>query len=161
MFLVLVLLVAALVAACGGAPTPEEVVTVVPTSAPAGDSTQPEGTPVVDATTEEPTAEPTSDGPQIAEDVPIIEGARDLQVSPDGGNISYIIDGMTIADVVAYYQVELEKFGWELGRAPDNVLPAMGTMARVNENGDRITFSLQYNPVGEFVVVRIVVLRSS
>ena len=163
LFLFFVLLVAAaLVAACGSpAAAPTEVPAVEePTSAPVGDDTQPEATAVVDTSGDAPTAEPEVETGGVPADIPLIEGYRDLQISPDSTNMSYIIDGMTIADVVAYYQVELEAVGWEMGRAPDNALPNMGTMGRVNAQGDRVSFSLQNNPVGGFVVIRITISRS-
>ena len=163
LFLFFVLLVAAaLVAACGSpAAVPTEVPAVEePTSAPVGDDAQPEATAVVDTSGDAPTAEPEVETGGVPADIPLIEGYRDLQISPDSTNMSYIIDGMTIADVVAYYQVELEAVGWEMGRAPDNALPNMGTMGRVNEQGDRVSFSLQNNPVGGFVVIRITISRS-
>ncbi len=163
LFLFFVLLVAAaLVAACGSpAAAPTEVPAVEePTSAPVGDDAQPEATAVVDTSGDAPTAEPEVETGGVPADIPLIEGYRDLQISPDSTNMSYIIDGMTIADVVAYYQVELEAVGWEMGRAPDNALPNMGTMGRVNAQGDRVSFSLQNNPVGGFVVIRITISRS-
>ncbi len=95
----------------------------------------------------------------VPEDVPVIDGYRNLEVKSDGTNVSYAVDGV-IETIVAFYQEELPKMGWEPTRSPDNVLGAMATMSRENANQDRITFSLQYNPMGEFVVVRIVILRA-
>lgn len=95
----------------------------------------------------------------VAEDIPVMVGGRRLEVARDGSNISYEVDG-TIEDVVAFYQEQLPNYGWEMTRSPDNVVGAMATMARTNEAGDRITFSLQYNPMGEFVVIRIVRLKA-
>lgn len=97
--------------------------------------------------------------PDIPEDIPIMPGARNIAITQDGSNISYEVDGV-IDDVVSFYQDQLPNYGWEMTRSPDNALGSMATMARVNEEGDRITFSLQYNPMGEFVVIRIVRLMS-
>lgn len=104
-------------------------------------------------------AESEASESEVAEDIPIMVGGRRLEVAMDGSNISYEVDGQ-IEDVVAFYQEELPKYGWEMTRSPDNVVGAMATMARVNEAGDRLTFSLQYNPMGEFVVIRIVRLKA-
>jgi hypothetical protein len=88
-----------------------------------------------------------------------MSGSRKLDVSNGGTNISYEVDG-TIEDVVTFYQDELPNFGWEMTRTPDNVLGAMATMARNNEKGDRMTFSLQYNSIAQFVVIRIFITRA-
>lgn len=95
----------------------------------------------------------------LPEDVPVPPGHRKLMVTPDGSNVSFEIDG-TIEDVVTYYQEELINNEWEMSRSPDKVYSGFGSVARTNEAGDRITISLQYNPIGEFVVVRMVIIRS-
>jgi hypothetical protein len=96
---------------------------------------------------------------KLPEDLPIMPGYRKLAVTSDGSNISYEVDG-NIDDVVTYYQGELSNLGWEMTRSPDNAYGAFGSIIRINEKGDRVTFSLQYNSVGEFVVVRIFLLRA-
>lgn len=100
-----------------------------------------------------------SDEPAIPEDVPIMENNRDFQATADFTNISYVVD-LKVADVVTWYQAELPNYGWELSRAPDSALATIANMSRINANNDRLTISLQHNPVGEFTVVRIVVVRS-
>lgn len=104
------------------------------------------------------TKEISSTESEVPEDLPIMPGARRLTVTSEGTNISYEVDG-NIDDVVAFYQEELPGLGWEMTRTPDNALAAMGTMARVNEKGDRLAISLQYNPMAEFVVARIFISR--
>jgi hypothetical protein len=103
--------------------------------------------------------DPAKPDNSVPEDVPIMSGSRKLDVSNGGTNISYEVDG-TIEDVVTFYQDELPNFGWEMTRTPDNVLGAMATMARTNEKGDRMTFSLQYNSIAQFVVIRIFITRA-
>lgn len=95
---------------------------------------------------------------ELPEDIPIPPGYRKLLITKDASNISFEVDG-TIDEVVTFYQQELTNLGWEMDRSPDSVFAAFGSIARIMENGDRITISLQYNPVGEFVVVRLVILR--
>jgi hypothetical protein len=95
----------------------------------------------------------------MPEDVPIMENNRDFQATSDFTNISFVVD-QEIADVVAWYQEQLPNFGWEMSRAPDSALGSIANMSRVNAEKDRLTISLQHNPVGEFTVVRIVVVRS-
>jgi hypothetical protein len=94
----------------------------------------------------------------VPEDVPIMPGYRKLSLTSDASNISYEVDG-TIDEVVTFYQEELANLGWEMSRSPDKTYSAFGTLSREKESGDRITISLQFNPIGEFVVVRLVILR--
>jgi hypothetical protein len=94
----------------------------------------------------------------IAEDVPIMPDAYDLQV-PNELNVIYKVD-LQIKDVVAFYQQELPTKGWDQPANPDSVVGSMAQMARTKPNGDRITFSIQYNPVGEFTIVQIYLTRA-
>jgi len=94
-------------------------------------------------------------------DVPIMDGNRDLQVSKTGENISYKIDALTLQDVMTYYQENLTELGWEPGPNENTVGSRnLVTLARKNADADRITVTLQNNPIGEFVVVSIVVTRA-
>lgn len=94
----------------------------------------------------------------IPEDVPIMPDAYDLQI-PNELNLTYKVD-VPIKDVVAFYQQELPTDGWDQPSNPDSVVGSMAQMARTKANGDRITFSIQYNPVGEFTIVQIYVTRA-
>ena len=94
----------------------------------------------------------------IAEDVPIMPDAYDLQV-PNELNVIYKVD-LQIKDVVSFYQQELPTKGWDQPANPDSVVGSMAQMARTKPNGDRITFSIQYNPVGEFTIVQIYLTRA-
>ena len=96
---------------------------------------------------------------EVPEDLPIMDGAYELQVTPDGSNVSYQVD-TDIDAVMAFYTEELPNFGWEQTRTPDTALGSMATMSRENAAKDRLTFSIQYNPVGKFSVLRIVILRA-
>jgi hypothetical protein len=93
----------------------------------------------------------------VPDDVPIMPNARELQAS-NMLNVIYKID-VSINDVVAFYQQELPNYGWETVNNPDSVVGSMAQMARAKANGDRITFSIQYNPVGEFCIVQIYLTR--
>jgi hypothetical protein len=88
-----------------------------------------------------------------------MDGYRDFQATSDFTNISFIVD-LEVSDVVAWYQAELPNYGWELSRAPDSAMGSIANMSRINAEGDRLTISLQHNPVGEFTVVRIVVINA-
>lgn len=157
-FLSAVILMMSLLAACGFGEA---------TQAPAGEATQAD---VQEPGTDEENTQPTDSGagatdaeqpakPSVPEDVPIMDGYRDFQATSDFTNISFIVDA-EVADVVAWYQGELPNYGWEMSRAPDSALGSMANMSRINAEEDRLTISLQHNPVGEFTVVRIVVVRS-
>jgi hypothetical protein len=100
----------------------------------------------------------TKAAPSVPADVPIMDGAYDMQV-PNELNITYKVK-VQIKDVVAFYVAALPESGWDQMNNPDSVVGSMAQMARSKTNGDRITFSLQYNPVGEFSIVQIFLTRS-
>jgi len=125
------------------------------------EATVPEENPVATQETTTATEAPentASDEGGVPEDVPIAADAYDLQ-APDQKNVTYKVD-QTIADVVAFYQQELENYGWTAGKAPDTVVGNMAQFARTNEAGDRLIFSLQYNPIGEFTIVQISITQA-
>lgn len=115
-------------------------------------------------TTQEPVVLPsqpvvaTSTPVGIADDVPIMPDAYGLEI-PNGLNVTYRVD-LQIKDVVAFYQQELPTKGWDQPANPDSVVGSMAQMARTKTNGDRITFSIQYNPIGEFTIVQIYLTRA-
>lgn len=94
----------------------------------------------------------------VPADVPVMPNATDLVV-PTEFNVTYEVN-VPIKDVVDFYQQELPKAGWDQPANPDSVVGAMAQMARTKANGDRITFSIQYNPVGEFTIVQIYLTRA-
>jgi hypothetical protein len=102
-------------------------------------------------------SEPSEDS-GVPEDVPMIPDAYDLQVS-NKTRISYKVD-KTVQEVVEFYQSEFENYGWTVVKNPDSVVGNMAQMSRSNEAGDRLIFSLQYNPIGEFTVVQISITRA-
>ena len=97
-----------------------------------------------------------SNGPP--EDVPILPDAYDLQV-PNELNLSYKV-ALPIADGVAFYQEELPKNGWDQINSPDSAVGSMAQMTRSKTDGDRITISFQYNPIGEFSIVQVYLTRA-
>ena len=127
----------------------KEQSTTVPVDNPV--TTQEPSSPVQETT--EVVAQPN--GPP--EDVPIMSDAYELQVA-NPLNLTYKVN-TPLEDVVKFYQDELPKNGWDKINNPDSVVGSMAQMARTNANGDRITFSLQYNPIGEFSVVQIYITR--
>jgi len=138
------LLMSLILAACGG----NEETTV------------PEENPVVtqDITpSDEVTESPDNEKSEVPVDVPIVPDAYDLQV-PDQLNLSYKID-KNIEEVVTYYQQEFENYGWNVVKNPDSVVGNMAQLSRSNEAGDRLIFSLQFNPIGEFTIVQISITR--
>lgn len=94
----------------------------------------------------------------VPDDVPIMPDAYELEVT-NQKNIKYKVDLM-LEDVVTYYQQELPNAGWDKINNPDSVVGSMAQMSRSKSNGDRITFSLQYNPIGEFSIVQIFITRT-
>jgi hypothetical protein len=87
--------------------------------------------------TETEVAELPPGPPGVPEDVPIMEGYTNLQVTSGGNNINYQVDG-EIDDVVSYYQEQLPNYGWESVGNPDTQAGKIASMLRKNEAEDRI-----------------------
>lgn len=113
-----------------------------------------------EATPEQPelTEVPTTES-GVPADVPIMEGAYNLQVARGGNNIDYQVDA-SIEEVVGFYQEELPKYGWLPTRNPDTSVGSMALILRENEAGDRINLNMQFNPLGEFVRLTITIARA-
>jgi hypothetical protein len=109
------------------------------------------------ASSTQETVPTTSQASSAPEDVPIMPEAYEVQVS-NQLNVSYKVKS-TIQDVVTFYQQEFVNYGWDVVNNPDTVIGSMAQLSRSNAAGDRLTFSLQYNPVGEFTIVTIYVTR--
>lgn len=148
-------------AACSpGAATTPELEVEAPTAA----AEQPPPT-TEDQETEDPTepgesgeTDSPATGPEgLREDVPIMEGARQLQITRGGGNISYEVDA-DIETAVNFYMEELARLGWEQTNSPDAAVGSMATMLRENADGDRITINMQANQLGGFVRISISVV---
>jgi hypothetical protein len=156
LFLILgvLLLVSVTVAACGGDKA-TEAPPAVEEQSPATSEEEPQS-PVEEAA---PAEAEESTGPAMPPDVPVMPDYRDFQATTDFTNISYVVDS-DIAEVVAWYQEQLPQYGWEMSRAPDSALGSIANLSRINADKDRLTISLQFNPVGLFTVVRTVVVRT-
>ena len=94
------------------------------------------------------------------DDVPIIEGATQVQISRTGNNINYQVEG-TVEDVMTFYQEELPDYGWEMAGPPDNAVANIATMLRENTAGDRLAINMQFNELGGFVILTISVSRAN
>jgi hypothetical protein len=140
-------IIALISAACGGSQT------TTPAQSQAPATTQDAGSSVV-----QPTAVPTKSKPTAPADVPIMPDAYAIEV-PNQLTVSFKVD-TTIQDVVDFYQTTLPENGWDQTNNPDSVVGSMAQMSRGKVNGDRITFSIQYNPVGEFTIVQIYIIRA-
>lgn len=92
------------VAACGPAVTGE------PTSGVEPIVVATETVPAAAPTAMEATAMPAD---EIAEDVPIIEGALELTVTGGGSSITYQAPNTTVEKMVEFYATELEARGWQ------------------------------------------------
>ena len=133
-----------------GGESPEVVTEQAPAEVEAG---EPE-----EGTTETEVADATAGPAGVPEDIPIMEGASNLQVATGGTNITYQVDG-EIADVVGFYQDQLGNYGWESVGNPDTVVARIATLLRTNEVDDRLSINMQHNELGGFVVVTITIAR--
>jgi len=104
------------------------------------------------------TSVPVKEPLGVPEDVPIMPDGYELKV-PNEFTIYYKVN-LPIQDVVTFYNEELPNYGWDEPKHPDSAVGSMAQMARSKPDKDRITFSLQYNPVGEFTVVQISLTRA-
>jgi hypothetical protein len=138
------IIITILLAACSQAPTTVPANTQAPN-------------PVFTQVESGQTPVPTRAAPTVPSDVPIMSGSYDMEV-PNSLNVTYKVDA-PIKDVVAFYQTALQENGWTVTNNPDSVVGAMAQISRSRTNGDRITFSLQYNSVGSFTVVQIFLNR--
>jgi hypothetical protein len=143
---------------CSSGSSSEDSSTTIETEAVVSEQAE-QDQPVETAESQPAAPEEGSEESEVPEDLPIMPGSRKLNVTSEGTNISYEVDG-SIDDVVSFYQQELPNYAWDMTRTPDNALSNMGTLSRLNENGDRLAISLQYNPMAEFVVVRIFINRA-
>jgi hypothetical protein len=158
----ILLILAGLSAACGRSNEPAQSVEVEPTeqlvTTEAVSTTSDSGAATVDPAA---TVAPETGTYGQAVDVPIMDGNRNFQISRTGENISYIMDAVTMEDVYIFYQDNLTAANWIPG--PNET--AVGsrnlvTLARTNDQVDRITVTMQNNPIGEFVVITIVIVRA-
>lgn len=95
--------------------------------------------------------------PQVADDIPVPQGAYDFDISGSGQQVLYKVGGQT-QQVVDFYVERLEEFGWTMvGRDFSDSNKAL--MVRQKENGDRLSINMQYNPNADFTVVTLVFTR--
>ena len=116
---------------------------------------------VVPDTSEEQEPEPvaTEEKDPLA-DFPIMDGGYQVQISRSGENITFQVDG-TIEDVVTYYQAELPNYAWEMAGPPDNAVANIATMLRENADGDRLAINMQFNELGNFVILTVTISRAN
>jgi hypothetical protein len=118
------------------------------------------GTGGEEVTAEDPEQDTTTGGGDVldlADDVPIPQGAYDANLSSTGNQIVYKVGGLA-SQVVDFYVSRLSESGWEVA-GQDTVVGHTALMTRVKPNGDRLSINMQYNPNADFTVVTLVVTR--
>ena len=65
-----------------------------------------------------------------------------------------------IENVLVFLQDALPEIGWMETTSKDSVIGSLGSMARVNDNEDNLSISMNYNPGGMFTQVLISVSRT-
>jgi hypothetical protein len=130
---------------------------IASTEFPATEAPEGETNPDSEVAESPPDAETTGGVP---EDIPIMDGAYELQAGRTGKNVVYQIDA-PIEDVLAFYIAALPDLGWEMAGPPDNAVGSIGTMLRENAVGDRLAVNMQGNEVGGFVRLNITISREN
>ena len=134
---------------------------IEPTEIPPTDISVEEPSDASEPASEDETPPPDADtSGQVPEDVPVMEGAYELQANPTGRNVVYTIDS-TIEEVVLFYQEVLADYGWDIAGPADTAVGSIGTMLRENTSGDRLAINLQGNEVGGFVRLNITIHRGN
>lgn len=160
-FIVVLLLI---ISACSPSRVPVDEFDQVPAG---GDTSEVQEPPPEDETSageeqppEEPEEpeEPVEPESEFPEDVPIIEGAYDLQSARGGRVVLYQVDE-DIETVAGFYQAELPNYGWSIEGPPDNVVGSIATMSRENQAGDTLAINMQYNELGGFVRLQVTISR--
>ena len=114
---------------------------------------------VSEADTAEEPAPVEEDQGNGLDDVPIMDGAYQVQKGRTGKNVVYQVDS-TIDEVVIYYQGELPNHEWEMAGPADNAVASIATMLRENAAGDRLAINMQRNDLGGFVRITITISRA-
>ncbi len=157
--LALLVLLTLVLAACGGG-------SAAPTSAPApsgnsggGDVAAPTAAESSaggeSAATEPPAPPPANEAPA---DVPLMDGAYDVDIQRGGTQITYKVDA-DVQTVVDFYHEVLPPLGWEIKGPPDSVVGNIASMLRKNATDEQLSINMQYNPNAQFTVVTIALSR--
>jgi len=165
------IVVALAVAACGGAGGESKSEPTIP---PATQAPQPEPTQAAEPTVAlEPTATSAETQPQATEspaeptpskvepesgipyNVPVMEGAADLEIQ-DTGTVTYLMKETMIEDVVEFYQTVMPEQGWELVTASE--IGLMSTLVFQTAEA-RVSISLQANNIAKTVTVRMFIIK--
>jgi type IV secretory pathway VirB10-like protein len=125
-----------------------------PTQAPA----EVEGEPTLPTPTEDDAAEqaaeeePVENESEIPLDLPIVEGAQNLEIQRALGSITYMVADANIQEVVDFYTTEMTELGWESRTASQ-----VGLMASLifEKEGSRVSASLQENNIAHTVNIRL------
>ncbi len=134
-------LAAGLLAACGGSATTE------PASASGG----------VTSTQAEAPTQVLSAEQRVPEDIPIPEGASNLQVDSRGKTFTFSV-AMPVPELIDYFVTELTALGWETTGGSESMIGLGGTVVR-RKGADRVTVTMNGNPNTDDVFVQINLAR--
>jgi hypothetical protein len=159
----LAIIVLLMLTACGGSDdTGSESSAPTSTEAPAPtemvEPTQPAMTVEEQPTAAEemPTEPPAEAEPQIPYDVPIMEGATQLELQDNVGTVTYVMENVELDDVIEFYDTEMIAQGWE-----SKTSSLAGLMASLVYETDeaRTSVSLQANNIAKTVTVRLFIIE--
>ncbi len=98
--------------------------------------------------------------PDIPFDIPIMDGAYDLQSSAQGTQFTYRVDA-DLQAVATFYKVNLPIHDWIPGRLSESSIgDTIINLEYYHSNNDVLMINLNYNPFGEFVSVQISINRA-
>jgi len=112
-----------------------------------------------DPPTDQPIAD-SSEFDQIPADVPVMDGAYNLDVVRNATQVNYTVDG-DISTVMTFYQEKLPAVGWTTVKGVDSAVGSVGSMTRQNDAKDSLSINMSYNQNGNFVTVLIAISREN
>jgi hypothetical protein len=154
-----------LLTACGSNERSADPTTAPATKPPAATSTTEPTQPAASADEETtPTKAPAAEPIEATEektgeipfDVPVMEGATEINIQKGVGAVTYVMRDTEIDDVVEFYQTSMVEQGWRSVRSS-----AIGLMANMVFESDqaRLGITLQANTIGKMVTVALSILE--
>ena len=154
-----------LLTACGSEGSSAEP-TTTPATEPLATTATPKPTQPATSVEEEPTptelpaAMPTEaieeEAGEIPFDVPIMEGATDINIQKGVGGVTYVMRDTEIEEVVEFYQTSMVAQGWRT--VSSSAIGLMGSLVFESDQA-RLGITLQANTIAKMVTVGLTILK--